>query len=465
LSLQYSYAVKKPIDLPFDLFDYQEAALIKANTRSGFMYLMDMGLGKTITALEDSRQRGSKFTLCIAPAGVHVAWARDSVLKYYSKYYDYIAYYQRGDLRELTDKDIKECKNIFISVNYEILEKSHLLFFVKLIKMLKKTNSFLIIDECHRIKNRSAKITKTVMKLSDLFSYTRLLSGTPIGNGNQDLYSQLKIVMKDSLPFKSFSSFADMFCIYGGFKNKQIIGSKNSQTLKKMLDAWSFIAKKEDCIELPPKVYETKYLELSESGRELYRKAKKKTLEVAGKDMTQAINQLNMLRNLTSGLLDGRHIYSAYDENPKLCEVEKILEDHEGKSIIIFVSYVTEGLFLSNYLGVSFYHGELTSDEKEFVLELYKNGKEKILVATVQSLGTGFDLHMTNVIIYFSNQYSYLLRAQSEDRAHRIGTREPVTIYNLIVENTVDEKIYDCLLKKENIADKILKEGFKSFIN
>ena len=88
----------------------------------------------------------------------------------------------------------------------------------------------------------------------------------------------------------------------------------------------------------------------------------------------------------------------------------------------------------------------------------------RFLVGTPSTGGYGITLTAANTVIYYSNGYDLEKRLQSEDRAHRIGQKKPVTYVDLIAEDTVDENIVKSLRKKINIASEVLGEELKSWI-
>jgi SNF2 family DNA or RNA helicase len=111
------------------------------------------------------------------------------------------------------------------------------------------------------------------------------------------------------------------------------------------------------------------------------------------------------------------------------------------------------------------YYGLTPQDQRQDNIKKFQNDdKCRFLVGTPHTGGYGITLTAANTVIYYSNGYDLEKRLQSEDRAHRIGQKKPVTYVDIIAEDTIDDKIVDALRKKINIASEVLGEELKSWI-
>jgi len=452
--------------MSFQLFAHQKEALEKSENKEGFLYAHEMGLGKSCTTLTDAIRNNIQFLFVVAPVGVAQAWVVDHAPKYASGYFKTSVYIQSGKLynSDGTRRQDPLEAPLLLSVNFESIRGPRFDSFLHLAKNC-GGEGMIVVDESHRIKSPKAIVTKSILKLAPYFQFRRALTGTPIGNGHQDLYSQLKFVADKEFPYRFFSHFTHEFCSFGGFKDKQIIGDKSAEKLRALMDPYTHIAKKEDCLDLPPKIYNRLYLDLPKDVAKLYKQAKDKILDLpSGKDMTMAITAMHTMRGITSGFLEETPLYDNPNDNPKINTTKTLLEDHRRDKAIIFVSYINEGKMLSEALKIPFYCGTISQSDRNTLLDDFKNNKQQHLIATIQTLGTGHDLHMVNVEIFYSNDYSYLLRTQAEDRCHRIGQIQSVMVYDLIMQKTIDSKILKVLENKGDVAQEILKKGIAEFL-
>ena len=164
--------------------------------------------------------------------------------------------------------------------------------------------------------------------------------------------------------------------------------------------------------------------------------------------------------------------YSKTIPNNRLTVLEEVLEETSDK-VIIWANYrhnirdITE-LLTNKYGEESFvmYTGEVNADERVQAVSLFQNSNSPVrfFVGNVQSAGRGLTLTAANTVIYYSNNYSLDMRKQSEDRAHRIGQTNPVTYVDLVVRDSIDEKIIKALLAKRNIASEILNDDIEDWI-
>ena len=133
-----------------------------------------------------------------------------------------------------------------------------------------------ILDESSRIKNHKANRTETVLELRDLCVFRRIATGTSITKGIEDLYTQLLFLHRDILGFTSFYAFRNRYCevqteqLANGRQFTRITEYKRVEELKQKLAAWTFQVKKEDCLDLPPKIYMERVVEMHPDQQKVY---------------------------------------------------------------------------------------------------------------------------------------------------------------------------------------------------
>ena len=253
-----------------------------------------------------------------------------------------------------------------------------------------------------------------------------------------------------------------------------VAGFKNLPELSDKLKPFSYRVLKEDCLDLPDKIYMKREIELSADQKKLYKQMRQEALATLnGKTVTTmtALTQLMRLHQITCGHFTADDGSIQEVKNNRLDELLNILEEVEGKVIIwAHYQYDIELIFkaIEKEYGpgsVVHYYGKTLPEERDYAIRNFKNNsKVRFFVGTPQTGGYGITLTQANTVIYYSNGYDLEKRMQSEDRAHRIGQKKTVTYVDIIAEDTVDTKIVKSLRKKINIASKVMGEELKKWI-
>jgi SNF2 family DNA or RNA helicase len=249
---------------------------------------------------------------------------------------------------------------------------------------------------------------------------------------------------------------------------------KNLDELAEQLKTFSYRVLKEDCLDLPEKIYMKREIELSDEQKKVYEQMKETALaDLNGKHITTmtVLTQLMRLQQITCGhfVADDGTIQEI--KNNRLSELMDILEEVEGKAIIWAhwqrdVKNIKEAITKKHGpCSVVDYYGLTPQDQRKRNKDNFqKDPKVRFFVGTPQTGGYGLTLTAASTVIYYSNGYDLEKRIQSEDRAHRIGQKKSVTYVDILAEETVDEKIVKSLRKKINIASKVMGEELKSWI-
>lgn len=462
-----------------------------------YALLMTMGTGKSKIIVDTAAYLWSKGRInslvIVAPNGVHRKWLREDIPLSLPDSVDHV-----GAVWRSTDpKALQACERLLdpgphlriLCINVDAL--SHTKGRVFLDRYLNATDSMLVIDESHDIKNKS-KRTETAIKLADKARYRRILSGTSITNGVFDLYHQFLFLSRDIFG-QSFVSYKNEYAelepassptmqaiarkgvrFLPQIPQKDANGRpkfKNLDRLRNVIAPHSYIKAKEDCLDLPDKIYETRYVEMSPEQKRAYNTLalqSKVELEDSKVSVLHKMTLLMRLQQITGGFVtkDSGEVHAFYpvaEENPKVAELKRVLDEHEGQAII-WARFVDEIRAITEALGGDArpYYGDVSATDRETTLELYKQGKVRYIVGTAASGGVGLNLlgnDSTNLVIYFSNDFDLKKRLQSEDRVHRIGQTKKVTYVDLVVPDSVDEKVLLVLKSKEDVANAVLHNG------
>ena len=345
-------------------------------------------------------------------------------------------------------------------------------------KFLSCHETLMAIDESTTIKNPSAKRTKSILTLARDAKYRRIMTGSPVTKNPLDLFSQCYFLDPFHLDFSSFYAFrnryAEMKTMHISGRSIQVVDSyKNLDELAVQLKTFSYRVLKDDCLDLPDKIFIKRQITLTADQRRLYDQMKKEAIAILKGKLSSTQNsltQLMRLQQITCGhFTDDNGVTVA--ENNRITELMDILEDVEGKAIIwahyqYDINVIIKAIVKKYGPGsvVDYYGLTPKEDRQPNIKRFMDDPKCRFFVGTPATGGYGITLTSANTVIYYSNGYDLEKRLQSEDRAHRIGQKKPVTYVDINAENTVDEKIVKALRKKINIASEVLGEELRSWI-
>ena len=347
-------------------------------------------------------------------------------------------------------------------------------------KFLLAHSTLMAIDESTTIKSKNAKRTKSIVKLGKMAKYRRIMTGSPITKSPMDLYTQCEFLNPELLGHKSFYSFQYEYAIIkrrnlGSYSFNQIVGYKNLKELNGLLDNFSYRIRKQDCLDLPDKVYTKRVVELTPEQARMYSDLKKIALGICEEGTvtpTTILTQLLRLQQVCSGhvKLDDGAIKTF--SSAKIKEVEAVVEEIDGKAIIwANFTHDIESIveLLTKMYGedsVVSYYGATSTDQRDYAMSSFQNPDSlvRFFVGQPRTGGYGLTLTQASTVIYYSNSYDLEVRLQSEDRAHRIGQVNKVTYIDIIAEKTVDEKVLQALRSKIDIASVVLQENVTDWI-
>jgi len=346
-------------------------------------------------------------------------------------------------------------------------------------KFLDSHNTLMAIDESTTIKNPNAKRTKNILKLSESAKYKRIMTGSPVTKNPLDLYSQCEFLDPWLLDYTSYYAFrnryAEMKTMHAHGRSIQVVDKfKNLGELSDTLKNFSYRVLKEDCLDLPDKIYMKRNIKLTPDQFKIYKQMKDQAIAMLNGKVTSTatvLTQLMRLHQITCGHFTADDGSTQPISNNRMDELMGVLEETEGKAIIwahyqYDITNIIQNVVKKYGEGsIVDYFGLTPQEERQPNIKKFQDDpKCRFMVGTPSTGGYGITLTAANTVIYYSNGYDLEKRLQSEDRAHRIGQQKPVTYVDLICDDTVDEKIVKALRKKINIASEVLGEEMKSWI-
>jgi SNF2 family DNA or RNA helicase len=468
-------------------YEHQLVALEKSWDKEEYAYFMEMGTGKSKVLIDNIAMLYDKgkinAAMIIAPKGVYRNWLSSEIPTHLPSHIQYKSVLWTALTSKTKDKEYQSLfetdynLHIFI-MNVEALSTPKGLTFAR--KFLSCHNTLIAVDESTTIKTPKAARTKNIVGIANLAKYRRILTGSPVTKSPLDLYTQCKFLNEDLLGFASYYSFQNRYaCMvdkwFGGRKVSVIKSYQRLDELSKIIEPFSYRVLKEDCLDLPDKIYIKREVELTDEQLKLYQSMKLVAMAALNGKVVKAphvLTQMMRLHQITCGHLKTESGEIINIKNNRINELLNVLEEVEGK-VIIWANYIHD---IENIVeainkehgndSVVQYYGAIESDQRQESIEKFQDPRSPVrfFVGNPQTGGYGITLTAASTVIYYSNGYDLEKRLQSEDRAHRIGQKKSVTYIDLIAEKTVDEKIVKALRKKINIASEVLGEELRSWI-
>ena len=467
-------------------YAHQITALEKSWNKETYAYFMEMGTGKTKVLIDNLAilyDKGAvNGALIVAPKGVVGTWYKQEIPTHLPNHIKNVSILWQANITKTQQEKLNclfetgEDLHILI-MNVEALSTEKGKLFAA--KFLRCHKTLMVIDESTVIKNPKAKRTKNILSLAELCKFRRIMTGSPVTKNPLDLYAQCNFLDPFLLNFHSYFAFrnryAEMKTLHMHGRQIQIVnGFKNLSELSEKLKGFSYRVLKEDCLDLPEKIFTKRHITLTSEQSKVYKQMKEQALAVLkGKQVTSVsvLTQLMRLHQITCGhfVADDGSVQEI--KNNRLNELMDVLDEVEGKAIIWahyqhdIKSIVKEIEKVHGQGSVVTYYGLTPQDERQDNIKKFQDDDDtRFLVGTPSTGGYGITLTAANTVIYYSNGYDLEKRLQSEDRAHRIGQKKSVTYVDLIAAKTVDEKIVKALRSKINIASTILGEELREWI-
>lgn len=353
-------------------------------------------------------------------------------------------------------------------------------------KFLRQRRVLYILDECHNIRTPKAKRTRSIVASGKYAPYRRILTGTP-GDKPFDLYTQIKFIDETfwirELSIHTAAEFRQYFGVWFTRAQAQaelgfdpgydrLIEYKNLDVLERLLKKVTHRVTKDEVLDLPPKLYTKRYFDLNKECRDAYDQLKSDYIaefeDGATIDGGLAIVRLLRLQQITCG-----YAYTDAEEpfrllgksNPRLGLVED-LRDSLHHPCIIWARFKKDIEQIMDVLGSEAvkYDGSLSDDEAERSKLAFQRGDAKWFVGNPQKGSSGLTLVQARTVAYYSNSYKMIERAQSEDRAHRIGQEHPVDYIDFCANNTCDWGIIQNLRGKFDIASQMTGDKLREWL-
>lgn len=367
---------------------------------------------------------------------------------------------------------VNDDKLMFIAFNMQSLVNIEVKNIIK--KLVSKKQTMLIIDESHHFGKPSSKRTKFAISFSKKCKYKRILTGTPVTENPLNLYSQIKILDDRINKFwANYEEFTAYFAEYvrvntaDGRSFTKLKSYKNLDDLKKLIDKYASVIKREEIPNLPELNKEIIKVEPSDKQKEIYSKFLSETfIEIQEGIIDKSLTKLQQV--LSGFILDSEsNIHIISGENPKL---NKLIEEIQKlkKSVIVFATFRQDFTTISKKLKekkisyLTYYGSTDEANREKFKAEFSKQTKCKVALCNPHSVGEGLNLSACDTIIWYSHTFKAVTHEQANERATALHKNEIQIKY--LSCGGVDDYILDTLNKKIDLEKALLSSDFNDTI-
>lgn len=451
-----------PKDYPAKL--HQKKALEFFAQRKHFGFFKEQGTGKTYVILTGLNWLKAKPALVVCPSSVMFVW-EDQAKQFYPNLKVKILMgtiaKRKKQLQEayLTGTDI-------VVMNYEATWRMEDELAAIPWKMI-------TLDESSRIKNRTTRQTRSLLRLAPKIPYRYILSGTPNPNTPLELFSQF-LFLDPAIMGPHFYAFRDRYAIMGGYQGGQVVGWKNTAELMGKVKAHSFRVLKKDCLDLPEKVYTTQRLALSDEQQKAYDSLSKTLVAELSEDKkvtaSVVIAKLVKLREITAGFVmsDDKNLHY-FKESVKLKALQELIEFiPKEQKLVIWCTFRAELEAIAKILPaesfVTIHGGVEISKRGDIVRSFQEDPKIRFFLGQQEAGGLGITLTAANHCVFMTNDYSPEVRLQAEDRLHRIGQRNVVNYYDFVCKGTIDVAVIAALRRKQKVSEMIMGDNLAAVV-
>ena len=408
-----------------------------------------------------------------------------------------------------------------LAVNVEAFQSSRVIPHVR--KFINDARCFIIVDEGTRIKNHTAKRSKMIHKLNK-YGQRCILTGTPTAKSPFDLWSMFEflkgnyfdcnffifqhrygVMMKgvNSASGAHFTTtideknwnivqsklkkikeqragelmpddYAAVAVVMGiSERNVRFIAShlqfakyKDLEKLKTLIADDVYSIRKEECLDLPPKIYEHRYVDPGPEQKKIYKDLREQLLvEYEGRELS-VVNKVALttrLLQICGGFFPYKDERGAQSrligtKNVKLEALTADLEEAGDQPIIIWAHFVKEVELIDReltklgYKSKKFY-GRTGAGSRKFIIEQFNTGEVQVIVGNPSVAGFGLNLQVCTLQYYFSNSFRIEDRLQAEDRSHRIGVESACIYKDIVLKGTIDERVYEAISAGRDMND------------
>lgn len=359
-------------------------------------------------------------------------------------------------INERVNELMSPIKDFYVIMNIETIRSDDI---VRALKTGPNKFGMIVVDEVHKCKNKNSAQGHNLLKITA--DYKIGLSGTLILNNPLDAYVPLKWVGAEK---SNLTNFKSTYCVFGGFGGYQIIGYKNLDLLKEVLQSCSLRRTKDEFADLPPKTVIKEVLEMDVKHKKFYEDVKAGIKSECDKVELKTNNVLSLTTRLRQATSCPSALTTANILSTKLERAVELVEEITGNGDkVLIMSTFKEPIYELQRLLAAYSPligtGDIPDDEVSKNNDLFQNDPNyKVFIGTIQKIGTGLTFNAANYAIFIDTPWTEALQTQAEDRVHRFGSTKPVFIYRLICKDTIDELVDQIVETKKAFSDFIVDD-------
>ena len=443
-------------------FKHQEEAVLFGLQHKNWLLLDQPGLGKTASIIhlaeELKAQRGLEHCLIICGlATLRANWEKE--IKFHSNE-SFITIGKKinskGNISWATVKErAEQLKNkideFFVIINIESIREEAVVNAIN-----NSVNSFdmIALDECHKCAGVDSIQSKNLLELKKP-TYKVGMTGTLLTNSPLSALIPLKWI---GIEHSTVTNYKSQYCEFGGFGGHQIVGYKNLELLKDEIDGCS-LRRTKDLLDLPPKNIIDEYVEMDDTHRKFYWDVVRGVKEECDKIKLNTNNLLALTTRLRQATSCPSVLTSSDIVSSKIERCIDLVEDivSQGDKVVVMSAF-KEPIYQLQTLLKKYNPlvgtGDMKDDDVSKNIDKFQHeDKYKVMLATQAKMGTGVTLNAAHYLIMLDCPWTFAIYEQCTDRIHRINNKEPVFIYNLICENTIDETVAKIINRKKALSD------------
>lgn len=472
------------IDIPKDYtfktkpFNHQIDGVRFGLNKKKFLLCDDQGLGKTFQIINwvGCLEKTDKINKVLIVCGVNsLKYNWQSEISIHSDEKGWVLgtrfrkttgkAYEGSTKDKLEDLDnLPDCR--YIITNIETLRagaekitksKYHFPIAEKLQELCKNgTISVIAFDECHKSKEPTSLQSRAMINVQA--KYMVAMSGTPLMNNPLDLYFPMKWLGYEN---HSFYQFKQHYCTLGGWGGSQVVGYKNLEEIRAMMDDIMLRRLKTEVLDLPEKIRKIEYVDMTSKQNQIYKEVYNGVMSDLQK-IKFSNNPLSMMIRLRQATGWTGIISDKVQESAKMDRMIELVQEivASGQKAIIFSNWESITEVAKERLKAynpAYITGATKADERMKEVDRFQaDDKCRVIIGTIGAMGTGLTLTAAQNVIFLDSPWNMALKAQAEDRAHRIGTKGTVSVITLCCRDTIDERIEELVEKKGQIADALV---------
>jgi SNF2 family DNA or RNA helicase len=417
--------------VPIKLYEHQKVARSKLLDRGYYALFMEQGTGKTLPILYHIAHLKSideiKTCIIVAPISTMGAWTRD--------------------IEKLSPSKKAYLKDVVV-INYDkVWRREHI---------VNAQWDCIILDESHSIKHRTSKRSKAVRQMARSSKYRYILTGTPMSNGHlEEYWAQFDFL--NPIIFGSYKSFLHKYCTLHPIFNTPY-KYRSIDELQEIIERNSYRITKDECLDLPEKM-DDEIIEIELKEKSKYKQMLDNFIKELEIEASNPLVRMAKLRQLCSGFIIDEDSQAIELKSDKLTVLEELIESRGDKKTVIFAEFKYSIKMITQLLTkMKINHVTLDGAQKDKTIwkQFQSDPSIQAIVCQYQTANAGIDLYASDTIIFYEPTLSSMINDQAKDRIHRIGQHQPCSYYYLITHGTIEQKIYNTLIKGRDFGKEVL---------